>query len=105
MGWRVVNYQLMLLSWIKMNSNLKLNEDLKKNYNEDSNIGSFLKADVEYHKQLHKLYNNLSFLPETMIGNKCEKLMCNLKNKKRTCCIHKSFGTITKLTISIAKST
>lgn len=53
-------------------------KDLKKNYNEGSDIGSFLKVDIEYHKQLHKLHNNLLFLSETMIGNKCEKLVCNL---------------------------
>ena len=42
----------------------------------------FLKLDVEYSKDLHDLHNGLPFLPERMKINKCNKLQCNLYDKK-----------------------
>ena len=53
-----------------------------KNYNEDSNKGYMLTADVEYPKSLHDLHSDLPFLPERVKINKCSKLVCNLYDKK-----------------------
>ena len=39
--------------------------------------------DGKYPKRLHKLHNDLSFLSEQMKVNKCNKLVCNLFNKKK----------------------
>ena len=39
--------------------------------------------DVKYPKRLHKLHNDLPFLPKRMKIDKCKKLVCNLLNKKK----------------------
>ena len=39
--------------------------------------------DVKYPKRLHKLHSDLPFLSERMEVNKCNKLVCNLFNKKK----------------------
>ena len=57
-------------------------EDFIKSYNEESDIGYMLVADVEYPKNLHVLHSDLPFLPERMKINKCSKLVCNLNNKE-----------------------
>ena len=59
-----------------------LNEDFIKNYDEDSNVGYFIKAYIEYPKELHTMHSDLPFLPEKMEDNKCKKLICNLYDKK-----------------------
>ena len=38
---------------------------------------------VKYQKRLHELHSDLPFLSERMEINKCEKLVCNLFNKKK----------------------
>ena len=40
----------------------KFNKDFAKNYNEDSDIGPFPEADVQYRRKLHKTHNDLPFL-------------------------------------------
>ena len=60
----------------------KIDEDFIKNYDEDSDVRYFIEADVEYPKELHTLHSHLPFLPERMKVNKCEKLICNLYDKK-----------------------
>ena len=60
----------------------RIDEDFIKNYDENSNIGYFLKVDIEYPKELHDLHGDLLFLPERMKINKCSKLVCNLYDKK-----------------------
>ena len=57
-------------------------EDLIKNYDEDSDIGYNLEVDVEYPRNLHKLHNDLPFLPEKMKINNCTNLVCNLNDKE-----------------------
>ena len=42
------------------------NEDLIKNYNEESDEGYFLEFDVQYQEKLHELHYDLPFLPERM---------------------------------------
>ena len=53
-----------------------------KNYDEDSNVGYFIKAYIDYPKELHNKHSDLPFLPERMKVNKCKKLLCNLYDKK-----------------------
>ena len=60
----------------------EIDEHFIKNYDEDSNIGYFSKADIEYAKELHNKHSDLPFLPERMKVNKCKKLVCKLYNKK-----------------------
>ena len=60
---------------------LKFNEDFIKNYDEDSDKIYILKVDVEYPKNLHDFYSDLTFLSERMKINKCSKLVCNLHDK------------------------
>ena len=45
----------------------KFDEDFTKNYDEDSNKGYILEADVEYPKDLHNLHKDLTFLSENEI--------------------------------------
>ena len=58
-----------------------IDENFIKNYDEDSNVGYFIKADIEYPKELHTMHSDLLFLPEKMEVNKCKKLICNLYDK------------------------
>ena len=60
----------------------RIDEDFIKNYDENSDIGYFLKKDFEYSKELHDLHSDLTFLNERMKINKCSKLACNLYDKK-----------------------
>ena len=60
----------------------KIAEESIKNYDEDSDKGYILEVDVEYPKNLHDLHSDLQFLPERMKIDKCNKLVCNLYDKK-----------------------
>ena len=59
----------------------EFNEELIKNYDEDSNKGYILEVDIEYPRNLHDLHSDLPFLPERMKINKCSKLVCYLYDK------------------------
>ena len=59
-----------------------IDEDFIKNYDEDSNAGYFIEADIDYPKELHNKHSDLPFLPEKMEVNKCKKLISNLYDKK-----------------------
>ena len=61
----------------------KINEDCIRNYNENDNKGYILEVHVKYPKRLHKLHSDLPFLSERMKIDKCNKLICNLSNKKK----------------------
>ena len=50
--------------WIKDAS--QFNEDFIKNYNVESDEEYILEFDVHYLEKLHKLHDNLPFLPEKM---------------------------------------
>ena len=65
--------------WIQVTSHF--NEDFIKNYNEKSDEGYFLEADVQYPKTLNGVHNDLPFLPERMKIEKVEKLVTNLYDK------------------------
>ena len=55
-------------------------EDFIKGYDEESDIGYFLFADVEYPKTRYMLHCDLPFLPEKMKINKCTNAVCNLND-------------------------
>ena len=67
-------------NWIKDLS--KIDEDFIKNYEKHSDKGYIVEVDVKYRKNLHDLHSDLPFLPEGMKINKCNKLVCNLYDKK-----------------------
>ena len=79
--------------WVK--DLFKFNEDFIRNYDENSNKGYFLEVDVEYPKKLFRLHKDFPFLPKKEKINKCEKLVCNIKDKD-ICCSYKSFKTSIK---------
>ena len=60
----------------------KFVEQFIKNYDEYSNKGYNLEVDVEYPKNLHNLHSDLLFLSKRMKIKKCNKLLCNLYDKK-----------------------
>ena len=66
--------------WIKDLS--KIDEDFIKKYDKDSDKGYILEVDIKYLKNLHDLNSDLPFLPERMKTDKCNKLVCNLYDKK-----------------------
>ena len=59
----------------------KFDEEFIRNYDEDSDKG-YLEVDVEYPKDFHNLHSDLPFLSERIKMKKCNKLLCNLYNKK-----------------------
>ena len=71
--------------WIDNNETAEhvINEEFIKNYNENNNKGYILEVDVRYPKRLHELHSDLPFLSERMKSDKCNKLVCNLFNKKK----------------------
>ena len=60
----------------------KIDEDFIKNYEKDNDKGYILEVDVEYVKNLHDLQIDLSLLTERIKIDKCNKLVCNLYDKK-----------------------
>ena len=68
--------------WIEKDDRSKFDEKFIKDYDENSDKGYIFEADIEYPKNLHKLHNDLLFLPERMEINKCTKLVCNIHNKE-----------------------
>ena len=49
-------------------------------------IGYTFEVDAEYPKDLLNLHSDLPFLSERMKIKKCNKLACNLYDKKIICC-------------------
>ena len=67
--------------WIK--DLTEIDEEFIKNYDEDSDKGYILEVDVKYPRKLHDLHSDLLFLPKRRKIDKCKKLVCNLRNKKK----------------------
>ena len=66
--------------WIK--NTFQFNEDfIKKNYNEESDKGCFLEADVQYPENLHNLHNGFQILSERIKIEKVENLVASLRDK------------------------
>ena len=61
----------------------RFNEDFIKNYNENDDIGYFLKVDVEYSKKLFSSHKDLPLLPERRKLGKVEKLVCSIEDKEK----------------------
>ena len=64
-------------------NSIEFNEVFIKNYDENSDKGYFLEIDVDYPKKLFDLHKGLPFLPERKKVNRVEKLICNIKDKKK----------------------
>ena len=60
----------------------RIDEEFIKEYNEISDKGYVIEADVDYPQELHDLHSDMPFLPERMVINKTKKSICNLHNKK-----------------------
>ena len=63
--------------------NNEINEEFIQNYDENSDKGYILEVDVKYPRKLHDLHSDLPFLPKIKKIDKCKKLVCNLRNKKK----------------------
>ena len=87
----------------KWTDNDEINEEFIKNYNENDNKGYILEVDVRYPKRLHNLHSDLPFLPKRMKIDKCNKLVCNLFNKKKICHTHKFIKTGIESWIKVKK--
>ena len=77
--------------WFKIYQHMDLNEIMEKTlplkkidelFKKDKR-GYLLEVDMKYPKELHENHNELSFLIQKMKIKKVEKLMPNLKRKKR----------------------
>ena len=61
-----------------------INKKFVKSYDKkNSDKGYILEVDVDYQGKLHKLHSDMPFLPERMKINKTQKLVCNLRDKKK----------------------
>ena len=69
--------------WVEKSILSEFNEDFIKKYDEDSNTGCFLEADVERLKQLFNNHKDLAFLPERETVEKVKKLICSIENKEK----------------------
>ena len=63
--------------------NNEINEEFIKNYDENNDKGYILEVNVKYLRKLHDVHSDLPFLPKRMKIDKCKKLVCNLRNKKK----------------------
>ena len=85
--------------WIDNN---EINEKFIKNCNENNDTGYILEVDIKYPKRLHELHSDLPFLSERIKIDKCNKLVCNLFNKKKYV-THKFIETSVKSWIKVKK--
>ena len=60
----------------------KFHEKFIKRFDEDSNKEYIFEVDIEFPKDLQNLHSDLPFLSERMKIKKCNKLVCNLYDKK-----------------------
>ena len=63
--------------------NNEINEEFIKNYDENSDKGYILEVYIKYQRKLHDLHSDLPFLRKRIKIDKCKKLVCNLRNKKK----------------------
>ena len=61
-----------------------INKKFIKSYDKkNSDKGYILEVDADYPSKLHKLHSDIPFLPEKMKIDKTQKLVCNLRYKKK----------------------
>ena len=61
-----------------------INKKFVKSYDKkNSDKGYILEVDVDYPSKLHKLHSDMPFSPEKMKIDKTQKLVCNLRDKKK----------------------
>ena len=69
-------------NWV--NDISRINEKFVKSYDKkNSDKGYILEVDVDYPSKLHKLHSDMPFLPERIKIGKTQKLVCNLRDKKK----------------------
>ena len=67
-----------------MNDISGINKKFLKSYDKkNSDKGYILEVDVDYPSKLHKLHSDMPFLLEKMKIDKTQKLVCNLRDKKK----------------------
>ena len=82
----------------------KFDELFIKNYGQNSIKEYFLEVDVQYQKKkLFSLHSDFTFLLERKKIGKCNKLICNMQDKKKICCSQKGFKTSIKSWIDTKK--
>ena len=68
--------------WVEEDDLSNFNESFIKNYDENSDNGYILEADLKYPKNPHKLHSDLPFLPERKKIKKCKKFICSVEDKE-----------------------
>ena len=79
--WKLMKWKLAVNNFEWKEDTSQFNEDLIKNFSEESDEGYFLEVDVQYCEKLHELHNDLPFLRERMKIKKVKKLVSNLHDK------------------------
>ena len=64
------------------NNVYNFNKKFIRHYDEDSSKGYIFEVDVKYPKRLYHFHSDLSFLPERIKINMCNKLVFNLYDRK-----------------------
>ena len=80
-------------------------EEFIKNYDENGDKRYILEVDVEYPKKLRSVHSDLPFLPERMKIKKCEKLVCNIRNKENYIIYHKHISSLKQAWFNIIRCT
>ena len=69
------------VKWVKDLS--QFNQSFIRNYHENSDIGYFLRVDIDDPEKLFNIHRDLPFLPERKKANKVEKLFCSIEEKEK----------------------
>ena len=76
--------QPLLVGGFKLAKNKsKFTTDFILSYDVYSDVGYIFEATIKYLEKLHGKHKDLPFLPQKEKINKCQKLMCNVKNKEK----------------------
>ena len=81
-GW-AMSQKLPVNGFKRMEDIMEIDEKFIQNYDEDSDKGYIIEVEVKYPRKLHDLHSDLPFLSKRMKIDKCKKLVCNLRNRKK----------------------